>query len=627
MVIIENESHSLFPKKFVVLRKISFNNHLIMRFLLTLSLLFGVSTVSLAQTTETEKKLAEGIKLYNSLRDNISKLTPETASNLDVTFFYLSSSDIEPLFDYVLQFGNDQEKNTARYFNANLDYELAFLLGMLGKNADAYPVMNSMKSDFEYFSNQSIFPLRYVYEGTNYVVNYTNFEYSLIEYYTGFSEVCANLGKTEEALTFAKKAISMRSSTNWFNYIAYNKAVDAKKKLKQIDAEYIDYIVEWVSVYNQLDTAYLSAIKKNNYPSPISITKKLTAAIDSLPHLGKSGDQLTRFARTIKDNYVNEAVEVYARTMKLPAVSLTNLDEALAFYKQLYYSDASTFQKSNNGKTKAIVFEACDKMNALLTTNSPCNYWKNLSSYYLTVLAMEQSQDAKKKAETCENAAEKLAKRNTRKNNSEFGLCLSAYPVPMIWGNFGGSVEVNLKNVSFALAGTKIGHDKDYQDDFYNPIQADKEYLDFYGNELDREELYYDGSRINASMKFTISDQSSTRGYFSLNVGRVLKTYDPFSTTIYDTLTAVPVYSGNIIAKETKYTFFLGFGAQSMLSDRWMMDFGMGIGVSLPTLTVDSPYFSDRYHFDSYAIQSSQDNKIGLSGFLNVSIGYYLFKP
>jgi len=597
-----------------------------MRVLLTL-LLLVLTTSIFAQTTETEKKLAEGVRLYNALRDNMSKLTAETASTLDIAFFYLSSSDIEPLLDYVLQYGTDQEKLTARYFKANLDYELAFLLGMLGKNADCYPIMNSMKSDFEYFSNQAIFPFRYVYDGTNYVVNYSNFENTLIEYYTGFSEVCANLGKPDESLTLAKKAISMRSTTQWYNYIAYNKAVDAKKKLKQIDAEYIDYLVEWGAVYSILDTAYLSAIKKNNYPSPISISKKLTAAIDSLPFLGKSGDQLNRYARAVKDKYVDEAAEVYARTMKLPDVSLTNLDEALAFYKQLYYNDASTFQNSNKGKTKAIVLEACDKMNVLLYSTSPCYYWSNLSAYYLTVLATDKSQNAKKKAEECQQTADKLAKRKARKDNSEFGLCLSAYPVPMIWGNFGGSVELNFEKFALTVAATKIGHDKDYQDDFYNPIQSDKTYLDYYGNELDRETMYYDGSRINTSIKFFMNEQSDSRGYFSLNVGQVKKTYDPILTTIYDTVTMAPVYYGNIFAKEKKYTFFLGFGAQGMLSDRWMIDAGMGIGVSLPTLTVDSPYFTDRYYFNSYMVQSSQDNKIGLSGYMNVSIGYYLFKP
>jgi len=597
-----------------------------MRFLLTLFLLIS-STSLFAQTTETEKKLAEGIKLYNKLRESNGNLQPEDAGMLDLTFFYLSSSDIEPLFDYVLQYGNDQEKNTARYFNANLDYELSFLLGMLGKNADAYPVMNSIKSDFDYFSNQAVFPLRYVMDGANYVINYSNFEHSLVEYYTGFSEVCANLGKTDESLSLAKKAISMRSSTKWFNYIAYNKAVDAKKKLKQIDAEYVDFLVDWASIYSELDTSYLASIKKNKYPSPISITKKLTAAIDSLPALGKSGDQLARFARTLKEKYVNEAAEVYTRTMQLPAVSLVNLDEALAFYKQLYYNDASTFQQSNNGKTKGIVLEACDKMSVLLNSSSPCYYWSNLSAYYLTVLATDKSQNAKKKAEDCQTAADKLAKRKNRRDNSEFGLCLSAYPIPMIWGNFGGSVELNFEKFTITVAATKIGHDKDYQDDFYNPIQSDKTYLDYYGNELDRETMYYDGSRINTSIKFFMNEQSDSRGYFSLNVGQVKKTYDPILTTIYDTVTMAPVYYGNIFAKEKKYTFFLGFGAQGMLSDRWMIDGGMGIGVSLPTLTVDSPYFTDRYYFNSYMVQSSQDNKIGLSGYMNISIGYYLFKP
>jgi hypothetical protein len=597
-----------------------------MRVLLTL-LLLVLSTSIFAQTTETEKKLAEGVRLYNNLRDNLSKLTAETASNLDVTFFYLSSSDIEPLLDYVLQFGNDQEKLTARYFKANLDYELAFLLGMLGKNAECYPIMNSMKSDFEYFSNQAIFPFRYVYDGTNYVVNYSNFENTLIEYYTGFSEVCANLGKPDESLTFAKKAISMRSTTQWYNYIAYNKAVDAKKKLKQIDAEYIDYLVEWGAVYSILDTAYLSAIKKNNYPSPLSITKKLTDAIDSLPALGKSGDQLSRYARQVKANYPYEAANVYTRVLKLDQASLYNVNEALSFYRELFETNTTAFLWSNAGNTKTIVRAGCYKMKGLLSAYTDCFYWTNLSSYFSMVEESAASLDAREKANNCQKEVDRQAKKANRKANSEFGLCISAYPVPMIWGNFGGSVELNFEKFALTVAATKIGHDKDYQDDFYNPIQSDKTYLDYYGNELDRETMYYDGSRINTSIKFFMNEQSDSRGYFSLNVGRVMKTYEPILTTIYDTVTMAPVYYGNIFAKEKKYTFFLGFGAQGMLSDRWMIDAGMGIGVSLPTLTVDSPYFTDRYYFNSYMVQSSQDNKIGLSGYMNVSIGYYLFKP
>lgn len=598
-----------------------------MRYFLSLCFLVSSSFTLLAQTTETEKKLAEGIKLFNDLSARNDELNQETVSELDITFFYLFSDEIEPLLDYVLQFGNDQEKRTARYYNVLLDFELSLLLGMLGKNEDLYPIMNSMKTDFEYFSNQSSFPMYYVFESKNYVINYSNFETILSGYYTVFSEVCANLKKTEESLVYAKKSLALPTTTKWYTYVSFNRAIDSKKKLKQIDAEYIDYLVEWVSTYNQLDTLYLTTIKKNNYPTPLSITKNLTAVIDSLPALGKSGDQLTQYARMIKEKYVHEAAAVYARTINLPTVSLANIDEALAFFKQLYYSDANAFKFSNSGKNNGIVLEGCDKMNVLLYSNAPCYYWSNLSTYYLTVLATEKSQNAKKKAEECQQDADKLARKNERRNNSEFGLCLSAYPIPMIWGNFGGSVEFNFEKFALNFAATKIGHDKDYQDDFYNPIQADKEYLDFYGNELDREELYYDGSRINASIKFLISDQSDTRGYFSLNVGRVMKTYDPFATTIYDTLTSVPVFTGDIIAKEKKYTFFVGFGAQGMLSDRWMIDAGLGIGVSLPTLTVDSPYFSDRYYFNSYMVQSSQDNKIGMSGYANISIGYYLFKP
>lgn len=598
-----------------------------MRYLLLLCFLISSSFSLLAQTTETEKKLAELVTIYNEMSDFQDLLTAGEVYDEDFVELYFYESDAKPLINYINQYGNEDQKATARYFEMFIQYELSFTHGMAGEHQEAYAIMSNIKSDFEYFSNQSVYPLRYVLNGLNYTISYSNFETTLVEYYTSMSEICANIGKADESLTWAKKEISMRSSILWYNYISFNKAIDAKKNLKQIDSEYIDMLIEWVKTYNTLDTTYLTTIRENKYPSPILMSNKLVLAVDSLTYLAKNGDQLASFARTIKTNYPYPAADVYTRILKLDQASLSNVDEALSFYKELVQTNTNAFLWSNEGNTKDIVRAGCNKMKGMLNSNSSCFYWTNLSTYYSMVEETALSLDALEHANICQKEADRAAKKASRKANSEFGLCLSAYPIPMIWGNFGGSVEFNFEKVALTVAATKIGHDKDYQNDFYNPIQADMAYFDYYGNELDRETLYYNGSRVNTSLKFLMAEQSDTRGYFSLNLGRVMKTYDPILTSIYDTITAAPVYYGNIVAKEKKYTFFVGFGAQGMLSDRWMIDAGLGIGVSLPTLTVDSPYFSDRYYFNSYLVQSSQDNKIGMSGYMNVSIGYYLFKP
>ncbi|MEN9997536.1 MAG: hypothetical protein RI922_526 [Bacteroidota bacterium] len=598
-----------------------------MRYLLLLCFLISSSISLIAQTSETEQKLAQTVRIYNEMRAYSDTLKAENFQNDYIVKLYDFSNQAKPLINFVNTYGTQDEKATVRYFNMCIQYEIAFVHGMGGQNSLAYPIMNAIKSDVDYFSYESSFPLRYKFDDKNYVVKYENFVGTSAEYYTGFAEICANLGKIEESIYWGKKSIASSNSTLWFKYIAYNKLIEAKKKLNQIDAEYIEFIVANGLTYYQLDTASISTVQRYNYPSPLSMTNKLIAALDSIPSLVLNCDQLALYARTIKKNHVYAAADVYTRILKLNQSSLNNLDEALSFYKEQYYSSNNVYLFSNSGNTHQYVYAGCMRMQQLLNASSPCYYWNNLGDYFIVVNEPKLSMDALEKAIDCQQEIDKQVKRANRKANNDFGLCLSAYPIPMIWGNFGGSVEFNFEKVALTVAATKIGHDKDYQNDFYNPIQADKTYSDYYGNELDRETLYYNGSRINTSLKFFMNEQSDSRGYFSLNLGRVMKTYDPILTSIYDTVTAAPVYYGNIVAKEKKYTFFVGFGAQGKLSDRWMIDAGLGIGVSLPTLTVDSPYFSDRYYFNSYLVQSSQDNKIGMSGYMNVSIGYYLFKP
>lgn len=596
-------------------------------YILLISFLYLSNLGVLSQTVNTEDQLYRLVKTYNEMRDYEDLIVPKDITEKNVEDIQQYSYSVKPLIDSILIFGNPTQKATCNYFKTNFAYELAFVYGMAGKNALAYPVLSSVKSDFEYFSNEGNFPLKYMYDSKNYVINYANFAPTINEYYAGFAEVCSNLNKPEEAIFWAKKSINFSYQDDWFRYISLNKIIENKKKLSQLDAEYLDYIIKTIQTISKLNSTYQITISEYNYPNKTSLIDEFLIVAKTNPALTQNGLKLSEAAKAVGDSYKAESIKCYKLLLADATSSLYYIDEALDFFKTLYYSDYAIFSGADQSKSMAVFKNGTLRMYNMLVSNPDCTYWQRLTGYCSITKLSEEENYAKKKAEDCYKKQQKGARKSYGSSDGNYGLCISAYPFPMIWGNFGGVVQLDLNKIAFSFAATKIGHDRDYQNDFYNPIQSGKEYTDQFGNPLDQEKLYYDGSRMNVTMKLFFEEKNDSKPYFTFNVGRVTKKYEPFLTSIYDRQTLGTIASGTISPSEIKYTAFIGGGSQTMLSDHWMLDIGIGIGISKPTLTVNSPYFKNPdYQFNSYFVQSSQDNKIGMSGFLNISVGYYLFK-
>jgi hypoxanthine-guanine phosphoribosyltransferase len=92
-----------------------------MRNIFLLILLLAGKMSCFAQTPA--EKLEAGVKIYNAMRDFQDSLTSTTLSQEQIDKVKSMSDRAVAIFDDVIQSGDVQQKETARYFKMNSRYE------------------------------------------------------------------------------------------------------------------------------------------------------------------------------------------------------------------------------------------------------------------------------------------------------------------------------------------------------------------------------------------------------------------------------------------------------------------------------------------------------------------------
>ena len=599
-----------------------------MRALILLSLLI-FSQKAISQTTPTETQLSQAISVY----DEMIAYKAETND----MFGFLEWEDVLILEDYrdeatvlldsVKQNGNIMQRKAAYFFQTFFDLELGYSYFNIEEDAEAYAILDGLKKDFEYFSKESSFPINYIYKGNNYSYPYTDILPFIGEYYTNIAWVCLAQSFHSEAIGWSRMALSTSSLSNWSKYLNTTHLLEAKKNLGQYDQEAVTSALNQIQIITTLSDEERALIISDGFPTEEFGAKELLINLKKNPQFSENGSiyiQAAGFLKTL-GNKLNTR-DCYVQMINQGTDNVAYLDEALAFFKPLA-SSSDPLWKTENDFVKRTAIAAAEKMEQLLKIDSECDYWTNLGNYYNFLEMPDKSFAARESYNKCVKALEKRYKKENRSSNSDYGLYLGVYPFPMIWGNFGAVAQVNLNKISLGFSATKVGHDRDYQSDFYNPIDGEKEFTDPYGNILDREKVYWNGSRMIGTLKLSVGDDADSRGYFSVNIGRVTKTYEPFLTRVIAASNNASVYYGDISPTEVKYMLFLGGGAELEMSKHWILDFGFGIGAAKAKLDLASPYFNNpNYIILSNLIQAAADESIGMSAYLNMSIGYRIFR-
>lgn len=560
-----------------------------------------------AQTTA--QKLESAVRIYNSMRDFEDSLTPGKVSGADIDKMTKMSERGIPLLDEVISNGTTDEAKAARYFRANFHYELGFVDGMMGRNRDAYAQLSPIKDDYEYYSYDK-FPMTYAYDGKTYSIAYDNFAPTLAEYYTGMSEICANLSKNSESLEWARRAYKFSYTTDWYKYIAANKIVEVKKKQDEYDRELLDMSLGQLEALTKLDTSYHRTIKENNYPTQVTGYNTIKTTLSKHPELSQGGYFYGKAARLLSQ--------------------LSDAPRAMEFYRSAIEAGYGEGDKqflfdvadlaSRNSENGLLVL-AADKISERGADWLACPEWSRVEDFYKQAGETVKASAARDKQRECQNKVdEEERRRRKQEHRSDLGFHFygGIYPLALLprynrYRDYGGVVGIGVRKCTIEFSYKMINRNRVFYDD--KDLRS--------RDDLDGYKEYWDGSRMSVALKFGVGEYSSSNGgtYVGPLVEVVTRNYEPMSTTIYSTANNAYVGYQTFSPVEKSYALFLNTG--SMIEGKHVfVDYFMGFGVAHHTFDPGVTQYGDaNFTFDNPVLQYRKPERFGLVIRVGMTVG------
>ncbi len=570
---------------------------------------FFIPVVVAAQTLA--ETLEKAVKEYNALKDYTGTWTPKTLTAEGVSNTKSRMDQCLALLEPVLKSGNQEEVRVARYFKMNAQYQYAFILGMKGENAKALEVMKGIESEFSSLKAAD-FPMRYVFEGKNYVIKWENFGPTQAEFLTGLGEVAYNLVQYDYAARILRLATMHPNVNNWLKYISYNKLLDVSEKspatFKPEETE--DFALQAMEYYHTLDSVYKKTVQEFNYPKVLRGMRILLR-----------GAQRT-----------NAPVPAFKLAKGADIAGKYELDNAQvlqlydACYRKSYAGDAAFHRNAEDYAQKclsadpalarSVALAALQALSALTPATDcggleylayRCRHWKltDLEAAYL------------KKAASCnaerEKAARQLAKANKR-SDSGFNLYLGAYLLPMLKSadkrDLGGVVNFAGKRTAWEFS--------------YLQVKNNKENIfDLWIREIDGADQDnispWDGFKAHVHPKFSTGSNNAF-SYVGFLLGYADKNFDPQTITVTNDETGV---SSNALFQPglTQYSALLSMGGL-FLAKGFGMDMYWAFGANYNQFDAGNDQIDrEAYTIDNPLFEYRRDSFIGFEIRLGLTIG------
>lgn len=575
-----------------------------MRTVLFSLLLFCGFVPAFSQTNA--EKLEAAVKMYNATRDYVDELKPGNVKQENIDKIKEDAATAKVLLDAVKENGTSEEAKAARYFAANYQYEIGFVYGMMGRNKDAYEVLHKIESDYQAFSNPYEFPITYKYNSQTYSIKFDNFAPTLAEYYAGMSEICANLSKYDESISWSRKTLNFSYSTTWYKYIALNKLLEMKGKNGEWDQEMLDRGLEQVKMVSELDTSYLRTIRENKYAGAEYGAGQIQKTLEKKPSLSTNG------------YYYGEAAPLLVKARKY--------DLALEFYRlalkagygaqnSYYLFEAARFALEEDSKSTAML--ALDMLynseHVLL-----CDDYDKLATLYGQAGNAEKKSAATEKGNACRKK-EKEQKKRIERGSLGFGFYIGVYPLPMAtrfnrYRDYGGVVGIIAGKVAIEGSYKLINRNLVITDDLrYKGVEQDIAY-------------YWDGSRMHLALKFFPgSGYQTDRFYIGPLVEMVNRKFEPIWTNVTDANNTQVATDMKFFAKEKSYNLFLNFGTQS-IEKKFFVDGYFGIGLQFTKFDAGSQYENDMYVYSDPLLENRKPTRIGPMIRMGLTLGLGVIK-
>lgn len=466
------------------------------------------------------------------------------------------------------------------YFDMNALYNVGFLYGKMGEETQSISYMRQVEQRMSKFTEGS-FPLRYLFEGKNYVVNYSNFEPTRMEFYVGFGELLGRKGFYEEAKTNLLQATTFSYESNAFRFIAYDQLISLSDHLPLTNTEKLEYGSKSMYYFTQMDEQTRASLVAGFGASLFRYKQFFLLALEE--ETKKLNQSVSAYALSAAQSaqWMLEHTESFTEELECQLM-LYDCYRAVLFCGDMDRQRIRTaydYYKTNDPSN----VECRDRGLAILGPSSitcldfqwTADEYKSMNNDLFfttyqqlaidcTVEKIKQQKEEEKQAEIQRKQNERQYRRNNR--DYFFYTGLNIFPLFGAEPDHGIAVNAGSNKFIVELSGLQVNRKKE------NFFDLDLREVD------DVQDHYWDGYFAHVNFKFTTDEWTDGRGgyYVGFLLAKNERTFEPFQSTVTNVSTGAtqlvhfsPRSSQSIFmfnygimaARVVGFDLFFGFGA------------------------------------------------------------------
>lgn len=564
-----------------------------MKKLLLVALLL-VSVTTIFAQTKAERDLESAVRKYNAMRDYADALKPATVTDADIANIGKSVDEGLALLDPIIKKESGDIVDVARYFRMNYLYEKGFILGMKGRRTEAFDLLRTIDGDMNTF-NSARFPLRYAYEGRNYVVKWENFAPTQGEYFVSMTEFYFTQKDYDNALAYAGKANGNTSFlSDYLRAINNYWIVQMKNERREYDRVSLDAAVTALESYHALDADERQSSGDLNRVldlAPTTVDNILTQH----PELQASGEPYARVANVMRaeskgDQYRNFA----AKAIKAGYRDREFLEQALR--------DAAT------AKDRQLGLLAADRLSSM-TASDDCAGLAKLADQFDLIGEKKRADEYRSKASACTRRQHREQARAQR----DFGLYVGGYVLPLFRKDWGGVLGIQTRKVYIEASYLAASNNRDRLWD-----------LRFAGVDgYDVQKIYWDGYYAHLAINGIAKDsRRGFRPYTGVLMGYNYRKFDEISSAVFDHATNTYQGTQNFEPVQKSYILMVNFGAHSY-GKMFAADLYFSLGAAFNSFDRGNETFAsnDDFLYESPFLENRKDDRVSFIARVGLTVG------
>ena len=187
----------------------------------------------------------------------------DTNSLSNIRKIVAKSVPVKAALGAVLETGNVQQKEAARFFNVLMDYYPVMMAFLAGKEKEIYPLILEMEPNLYQYLDRSRFPIVFYAEKDRQVIDYDIAAGIITQHYHNMGNGSLRMKRYKEAINYSKSVINSSHATTWMKMVSSSDLQISLRANGSPAEEILESFVRGIEFCRGLSPDEIAEIKKN----------------------------------------------------------------------------------------------------------------------------------------------------------------------------------------------------------------------------------------------------------------------------------------------------------------------------------------------------------------------------